>query len=386
MAEDLNDILEELKSIRTYLVKKGKERYKANIRTVKYNEAQVLINQFYILEKEFAQSVKQSSLPSSTVDLTNETFSKIKKLYEDIVNLCAVPESDVTMDRFDLKTAVSLLPIMDGSETITKQLISGIKMYASLLDDSNKIILIKFVLNTRLSETAKLRLSSSYESVSNLVKDMQKHLLTKKSYTSLQYQLTQCKQNRKPIDVFGMELEKLFTDLTISQADGNEQSYKVLFPINEKLAIRRFCDGLSDSRLSTIVAARNYDSLKDAIRGAQDEELAASPSTSSAPTMMPIRRGGRRPGRASFQRGASGQRGNYQNYYRGRDTHRGHYPRYSRGMRSHSGRFTSSFIPTSSSRRVNVMIPENAQISESGSNGVSQERLEDSGMNHFFRA
>lgn len=178
------------------------------------------------------------------------------------------------MEKFNLKTAVSLLPILEGTESTLKRLIDGIEMYSSLLDSAGQSLLIKFVLKTRLSESAKLRLLSTYTSVDDLVKDMRKHLMTKKSFTSLHSQLIKCSQNSKNIDSFGRELEELFTDLTISQADGNSQNYEVLLPLNEKLAIKRFCDGLSDRRLGTIIAARNYSSLKDAIQAARDEELA----------------------------------------------------------------------------------------------------------------
>ncbi|KAJ3660259.1 hypothetical protein Zmor_004715 [Zophobas morio] len=41
-------------------------------------------------------------------------------------------------EKFDLKTAASLLPVMDGSERVTKQLIDGIEMYDSMLDDNGK--------------------------------------------------------------------------------------------------------------------------------------------------------------------------------------------------------------------------------------------------------
>ncbi|XP_061728688.1 uncharacterized protein LOC133533679 [Cydia pomonella] len=53
----------------------------------------------------------------------------------------------------------------------------------------------------------------------------------------------------------------------------------VLRPINESLAIKKFTDGLRNRRLSTILAAREYTELKEAVRAAQDEELARpSPS------------------------------------------------------------------------------------------------------------
>uniref|UniRef100_A0A2A4J5X7 Uncharacterized protein n=2 Tax=Heliothis virescens TaxID=7102 RepID=A0A2A4J5X7_HELVI len=91
------------------------------------------------------------------------------------------------------------------------------------------------------------------------------------------------------IDEYGSELEQLFTDLTISQADGDSTKFVVLKPLNEKMAIKKFSDGLKNSRLSTIVAARNYDSLKDAIQGAKDEEV-STPSTSAKLDVMQFSR------------------------------------------------------------------------------------------------
>lgn len=49
--------------------------------------------------------------------------------------------------------------------------------------------------------------------------------------------------------------------------------------MNEKHAIKCFADGWKNRRLSTIITARNYDSLKDAVLAAIDEET-SSPSTS----------------------------------------------------------------------------------------------------------
>ncbi|KAG7295451.1 hypothetical protein JYU34_021634 [Plutella xylostella] len=46
------------------------------------------------------------------------------------------------------------------------------------------------------------------------------------------------------------------------------------------MAIKKFADGLRNRRLSTIIAARNFSSLKDAIQAAIDEEVTSSPSTS----------------------------------------------------------------------------------------------------------
>lgn len=46
--------------------------------------------------------------------------------------------------------------------------------------------------------------------------------------------------------------------------------------VNEKFAIKKFADGLRNRRLSTVIAARNYKSLKDAIQAAKEEETEGS--------------------------------------------------------------------------------------------------------------
>lgn len=161
------------------------------------------------------------------------------------------------MEKFELKTAVSLLPIMTDDENVIKQLISNIEMYESMIDDNSKKLLIQFVLKSKLSESAKLRMSSNYSSVTELITDMRNILLPKKSDTAIQSQLQCIRQDNKSIEEFGKQIEQLFVDLTISQANGNSSSYKILKPINERIAIKRFSDGLRNSRLSTIIAARN---------------------------------------------------------------------------------------------------------------------------------
>ncbi|KAH9645447.1 hypothetical protein HF086_008793 [Spodoptera exigua] len=101
---------------------------------------------------------------------------------------------------------------------------------------------------------------------------MKNNLLTKQSATALQLELLQSRQGSQSIEEFGKKLEDLFVELTISQADGKEDAYKMFRPVNEKLAIQRFTEGLRNGRLSTILTARDYSELKDVIRAAKDEE------------------------------------------------------------------------------------------------------------------
>lgn len=87
-----------------------------------------------------------------------------------------------------MKTAVNLLPLMTDKESVTKQLIDAIELYESMLGEG-KQMLIDFVLKTRLSASAKLRLAPEYQDVRVLTQDMRKHLLTRMSDVALQSKL-----------------------------------------------------------------------------------------------------------------------------------------------------------------------------------------------------
>lgn len=278
MAERLSEILEELSKIKKYLVKVGQRRYTGKIIENKLTESQKLIN---LSEFEIEQI---PSIDKSVFATCIEIYDTIQSVYSDIKVLCSIPEKTTSKSKmeFDLKAACDLIPVMDSTEKNTKKIIDAIEMYNDLLRDDDKPLLIKFVLKSRLSENAKLRLSTEYSAVSDLVKDLKLNLLPKKSFTAIQSRIQNSTQGWRSIDEYGTELEKLMTDLTISQAEGDSSKYSVLKPINEKMTVKQFSDGLRDTRLSTIIAARNYTLLKDAIQAARDEEIYSASTSADA--------------------------------------------------------------------------------------------------------
>lgn len=282
----LQNLLIKLKDVRKYLIKIGESRRKGEALECKIREAKEL-------NRQYIQSTGQIELKLANADVDEEFVSEFEQLNQNFSKILSdILQFDVNtekenpsiskMSAFDLKTAISLLPVMDDDEDKTRQLIDAIELYSSLISNDSHTSLITFVLKTRLSSSAKLRLDESYPSVKELITAMKSCLLTKKSDTALQNKMMRTKQGNKSIEDFGKELEQLFVDLTIAQADGNNASYKILKPINEKNAIKQFADGLRNYKTSTIIAARNFSSLKDAIRAAQDEELVnKDPGTSN---------------------------------------------------------------------------------------------------------
>lgn len=327
MENELIQCLTDIESIKKYLVKKGKSRFSGNILQNKLEESEIIYEKSKQIIKLFSD---QKYIKPEKLKLINSTWENIKDLYNKILELSIIPESDSdSIMEFDLKTACNLIPVMDNNENTSKRIIDSVEMYSEMLSDSGKKLLIKFVLKSRLSENAKLRLSTEYSSISDLVKDLRKCLLTKKSFTAIQSRLQSINQGWRTIDQYGAEIEKLFSDLTISQADGNTESYAVLKPLNEKIAIKRFSDGLRDSRLSTIIAARNYEHLNEAIQAAKDEELHAASTSKGEGVMYFSRRGTEgKPQRPYYNRQFNGRyRGQqkYTNPLRNNAT-RGNYP------------------------------------------------------------
>lgn len=190
------------------------------------------------------------------------------------VNLEKERENSSKMgEKFDLKTAASLLPVLDGTDEATKQLIDCIELYKDMLDENGQKLLITYVLKAKLSQSAKLRLEKEYATVDLLVQGMKRHLLSKKSAAALSTQLHNVKQHQKTISEFGLEIENLFVNLTITQSEGDEKAEKVLSKVNEKVAINSFANGLRNHELRTVIKARNYDTLKDAITGAMELDV-----------------------------------------------------------------------------------------------------------------
>ena len=94
-----------------------------------------------------------------------------------------------------------------------------------------KKYLTNYVLKTRLTASAKIRLQKSYDSNHLLVNSLKLNFLTKKSASALSVQLSNVRQGSKSIEEFGRKIEDLLLDLTLAQSEGNDAAVAVLTPI-----------------------------------------------------------------------------------------------------------------------------------------------------------
>lgn len=311
MEEQLIGILNELKNIKAYIVKLPIIRRQGDNFDGKIKQAKIIYSKY----EEISLLIKSDACNNELILLCKS----IKDSYIKILSFVSKSDSKMTEpEKFCLKTAVSLLPKMNGNEQVTQELIDSIELYESMLGDGDHKLLINFVLKTRLNEGAKMRLNNSYNTVQELLTDMRNHLLTIKSDTALQTKLQQARQGNKSIQQFGCEIERMFVDLTITQAKGDSNAYNVLRPLNEKNAIKRFSDGLQSQRLGTIISARNFSSLKDAVRAAEDESLGSiNPVISYSSNQRYTPRGRGFANRNNYSRNANyaNNRNNFNNNY-----------------------------------------------------------------------
>jgi hypothetical protein len=216
------------------------------------------------------EDISKKEVAAGDIDVALKTAEDFECLILEIQRLV---NSDTVskMADFDLKTALSLLPVVDVDENQINQLIDGLQFYSGTLKEKDQGILINFVVKTRLSTKAKLKIKSDYATVSDLIGDIKKYLLPKKSYTAILSQLQRCRQGNRSIEDFGNEIEQLFANPTLTQADGDSAAHDILRPINEKTTIRRFAEGLNSDRIGTILASRAVESSREAISVAVDE-------------------------------------------------------------------------------------------------------------------
>lgn len=279
MLSEFDDILSTAVAFKTNLLKDSQSR-RSNLELLskKTRELDRIEEIFKRLELNFKSELgksinsKEILICIQSINTNIEDCRSILLERRGNIELSRLSTSSTMAERFELKTATSLLPVMTDSEIVTNQLIDAIDLYASMLDEAGKGLLIQYVLKTRLSPSAKLRLNSTYNTVGDLIRDMRTHLLSSKSAAALSIELHNIKQNNKTIDDYGKEIEELLVNLTIAQSDGDAEVSSILRKTNERTAVVTFANGLRNSELRTIIKARNYNALKDAIAGAKDEQ------------------------------------------------------------------------------------------------------------------
>lgn len=288
MSDEFRYLFEELRVIYRNLKKDNAER-KKDIIVINRKLAQ--LNNLKSNYLDLRSSFLSSNHEIEVVNAIQEYIEHISKYFEAIEEVLKFRQNeynynnpvkmvDAGADKFNFKTASCLLPKFDGSKESIYQIIEGLELYEPSLEAASKKLLINYVLKACLSHRDKLRIRTSYLTVETLIADLKKHFLPHQSPSAILTRLQNSTQGSQSIEDYGRSITALMADLTISQSSSNNAEIVDAFKKqNEKLAVNAFSNGLRSHELRTILKARNFENLGDAINAAKDESVINQTST-----------------------------------------------------------------------------------------------------------
>ncbi|KAH1021777.1 hypothetical protein HUJ04_011261 [Dendroctonus ponderosae] len=158
MEREFTAVYESLDSIKTNLQNLNSDNRKKPVAQVQIEDAKKVYAKLNTAITQFNELTNTSRISEEEILLVKELADKSQSIYRDITEFSKSLQSIYpSMSAVDLKTAISLLPVLKDTESSTNQLIDAIELYESVLTDDGKRLLINFVLKTRLSSSAKLR-------------------------------------------------------------------------------------------------------------------------------------------------------------------------------------------------------------------------------------
>jgi len=224
--------------------------------------------------KKFNESIKQklkeiSSILNPRLTLASDNLTVDKDIIETNISDHKVLE----MDKFCFKTASSLLPKLNDRTETVNSLIDGIDLYNPSLNVEGKILLINYVLKACIPYKDRIRLKSSYDNIEQLISDIKLNFLPRQSAPVLASKLQSMRQDNLSIDEYARAIEKLMADLTLAQGGSDPKIIEIFRQENEKVAIDVFTNGVRNTEIRTILKAKGFGSLSEAINVAKDEAL-----------------------------------------------------------------------------------------------------------------
>lgn len=293
--ERFQRILEDITILNRNLTKDTIERRKNKLITDKWVEKlRTITEQFRTVHKIYKGDSCKAAEDKFIADIIAKIGEKIEKVQTELRKRQVEHNNDKMGEKFELKTAGNLIPHIGNTEESIRAFIDAIELYDEFLDNEGKPQLTKYLLKVKLTQAAKLRLKTTYNSNAALITDIKEKFLVKQSIPVLSAEINSAKQENRSIEKFGRSLEELMAKLTIAQAEGNRDAEEVLAKVNEKIAISVFTNGLKNDKIKTILKAKNFSTLAEAITSAKNEESLTRTETAGMYHMNKTYRGGRR--------------------------------------------------------------------------------------------
>lgn len=180
-----------------------------------------------------------------------------------------------TMTTFDIKTANQLIPDFDGNHKTLVDFLDKIEFYQSTLDGTGKVLLLRFVMMTKLSQKVKDRYSVAVTNdyTFDIFKENLLSRFTDKTTKEAKMDQIERLYQKGTVAEFATKLETLCADLVrlkmIDRATG-ERSF-VQKEVDE-LAVRVLTRGLQRSEVRQALIYKEPRTLADAIKFALEAD------------------------------------------------------------------------------------------------------------------
>lgn len=291
--ENCAKLIEEVRKILATFIKNPARVYSAkNIlnKSTKLKEIYIEFNKSLEILKTSKSIPKENidDLHSKFNDIYCKTKSILDKKSREIYNesiknqedsdidsdSSSITENNIKMAKFDLVTAIKILPEFSGETKDLDNFLKITEIYEKSLKSEEKENLIEFIWHARLTQKArnKLATTSAPKTFAELKQKLQGVFKTSDTPQRIHTQLSHIKQHNLRVKDYADKILALVENLNNLQiTELGESNREIIKQLNDGIALNTFQNGLKEPLKTTILAAR-CKTLTEAISLAEQTE------------------------------------------------------------------------------------------------------------------
>jgi hypothetical protein len=246
----------------------------------KLNEIEILKRQSSIIYDEIYGKIKLKQLTEQHLnviiketDTLYETIATI--IQEQLLELRNTEEDKRRMSAFNYDTALKLPCLTENSEVAARDFLDCVEAYHDLLNDAGKILLMNFVVKTKIQGHAKTKLGSRVAETFNSLKLLvQESCGTTETHESLKLKLSNFKQGQKSIEEFAEAVNGITEQLAaleIKRQRASGAAEAAIRSMASKEALSTFKRGLR-SNIKLVVEASKPADVQEALQVASSAQ------------------------------------------------------------------------------------------------------------------
>lgn len=219
-----------------------------------------------IIESDYSDTDIDDTLVDNNITILDDTTTE--ENITEIINI----ENHIEMAKFNLETALKIIPDYNGESNKLESFLSIVDMYHDSLEDKEKLII--FIKTVKLGNKIKNRITGKKtDTLSELKNALNETQVTKKNALNIYNQLNTIRQQDNSTTNFGEKIENLIAELNSIQIKDKDNIQKeTIIKINDEIGLNSFKNGLSEPFKTTVFAARPA-TLTEAITLANDIQV-----------------------------------------------------------------------------------------------------------------